>query len=586
MAEDSCATQLIHGNGKFNVQGLHNFMLTTNLSQCGLSYGVVAIMGPQSSGKSTLMNHLFYTNFREMDAFRGRSQTTKGIWIAKERGEDDTTFEKQSALFALAIADIVLINMWCHDIGREQAANKPLLKTVFQVMLRLFTPRKTTLLFVIRDKTKTPLEYLEPILREDIQKIWDSACKPQAYKNTPLSEFFNVEVTAFPSYEEKEEQFKDQVAQLRQRFFNSISPGGLAGDRRGVVPASGFSSSAQHIWKAIKENKDLDLPAHKVMVATVRCEDIANDKLCRLTSDEAWIALEETVQSKLVSGFGRKLSSILDAYFSEYDLEAIYFDEGVRNTKRQQLELKVFDFVHPAYTKLLGHLRVKALDDIKSRVQEMLNKGDGFAASVRTCTGSCMLEFDLGCADAAIKQANWDASKVREKLRRDIDGLVSSLCSAKLSELVGNYEKQLSQALMKPVETLLEAGGKDTWSSIRKLLEHETQTAASEFSTAISGFELDRATINRMVQDLGNYARNVVEKIAKQEAGKVLIRMKDGFSTVFNHEKGSIPRVWTGKEDIKTITKDARAASLRLLSVMAAIRLDKNRDNIENIIFS
>ncbi|GLT59120.1 hypothetical protein SLA2020_319570 [Shorea laevis] len=176
MADDCCATQLIHGNGKFNVQGLHSFMLTTNLSQCGLSYAVVAVMGPQSSGKSTLMNHLFYTNFREMDAFRGRSQTTKGISIAKcvrvapftiamdlegtdgrERGEDDTTFEKQSALFALAIADIVLINMWCHDIGRERAANKPLLKTVFQVMLRLFSPRKTTLLFVIRDKQRSGL---------------------------------------------------------------------------------------------------------------------------------------------------------------------------------------------------------------------------------------------------------------------------------------------------------------------------------------------------------------------------------------------------------------------------------------------
>ncbi|KAJ6696292.1 PROTEIN SEY1 [Salix koriyanagi] len=62
---------------------------------------------------------------------------------------DDTAFEKQSALFALAVSDIVLINMWCHDIGREQAANKPLLKTVFQ----------------------TPLENLEPVLREDIQKV-------------------------------------------------------------------------------------------------------------------------------------------------------------------------------------------------------------------------------------------------------------------------------------------------------------------------------------------------------------------------------------------------------------------------------
>lgn len=26
---------------------------------------------------------------------------------------------------------------WCHDIGREQAANKPLLKTVFQVLFVL-----------------------------------------------------------------------------------------------------------------------------------------------------------------------------------------------------------------------------------------------------------------------------------------------------------------------------------------------------------------------------------------------------------------------------------------------------------------
>lgn len=55
-----------------------------------------------------------------------------------------------------------------------------------------------------------------------------------------------------------------QVAQLRQRFLHSISPGGLAGDRRGVVPGSGFSFSAHQIWKVIKENKDLDLPAHKV----------------------------------------------------------------------------------------------------------------------------------------------------------------------------------------------------------------------------------------------------------------------------------------------------------------------------------
>lgn len=59
------------------------------------------------------------------------------------------------------------------------------------------------------------------------------------------------------------------MANLRQRFFHSIAPNGLAGDRRGVVPASGFSFSAQQIWEVIKENKDLDLPAHKVNFLTI-----------------------------------------------------------------------------------------------------------------------------------------------------------------------------------------------------------------------------------------------------------------------------------------------------------------------------
>ncbi|MCI26190.1 ROOT HAIR defective 3 GTP-binding family protein, partial [Trifolium medium] len=32
------------------------------------------------------------------------------------------------------------------------------------------------------------------------------------------------------------------------------------------------------------------------------------------------------------------------------------------------------------------------------------------------------------------------------------------------------------------------------------------------------------------------------------------------FSTVFNHDNDSLPRVWTGNEDIRAITRDARSA--------------------------
>lgn len=600
-SDDSCSTQLIDGDGMFNVTGVENFIKEVRLGECGLSYAVVSIMGPQSSGKSTLLNHLFGTNFREMDAYRGRSQTTKGIWLARcagiepctlvmdlegtdgrERGEDDTAFEKQSALFALAVSDIVLINMWCHDIGREQAANKPLLKTVFQVMMRLFSPRKTTLMFVIRDKTRTPLENLEPVLREDIQKIWDSVPKPHVHKETPLSEFFNVEVVALSSYEEKEEQFKEQVASLRQRFYHSIAPGGLAGDRRGVVPASGFSFSAQQIWKVIKENKDLDLPAHKVMVATVRCEEIAYEKFSSFAANEDWCQLEESVQSGPVPGFGKKLSSILDAFLSEYDAEATYFEEGVRSAKRKQLEEKLLQLIQPAFQSLLGHIRSGTLEKFKEVFDKALDGGEGFSSASRHCSEFCMALFDERCKDAVIEQANWDTNKVRDKLRRDIDAHIDSIRVAKLSELTTLYEAKLKEALSGPVEALLDGASNDTWPAIRKLLRRETEAAVSGFSDALSGFEMDEQTKDKMLVSIKNYARGVVEAKAREEAGRVLIRMKDRFSTLFSHDADSMPRVWTGKDDIRAITKVARSASLKLLSVMAVVRLDDDdNDGVE-----
>ncbi|XP_042756298.1 protein ROOT HAIR DEFECTIVE 3 isoform X1 [Lactuca sativa] len=594
-----CSTHLIEGDGTFNGEGLDNFIKEVKLAECGLSYAVVAIMGPQSSGKSTLLNNLFHTNFREMDAYRGRSQTTKGIWMARcvgiepctivmdlegtdgrERGEDDTAFEKQSALFALAVSDIVLINMWCHDIGREQAANKPLLKTVFQVMLRLFSPRKTTLMFVIRDKTRTPLENLEPVLREDIQKIWDSVPKPEAHKQTPLSDFFNVEVVALSSFEEKEEQFKEQVANLRQRFFHSIAPNGLAGDRRGVVPASGFSFSAQQIWEVIKENKDLDLPAHKVMVATVRCEEIANEKYSFFVTNEDWCDLKDAVQSHLVPGFGNKLSSMIEASLSSYDEEATYFEDGVRSAKRKQLEEKLIQLVQPTYQLMLEHIQLETLDKFKKALQDALNGGQGFAKAAWNCTESFMTLFDEQCKEVAIKQADWDSAKVRDKFSREIDSHIAEVQTAKLSELNALYESKLKVALEGPVAALLEGGGDDTWPAIRKLFHQETKTTISDFSDALSGFEMDKKANEEMVSNLENFARGIVEGKTKEEAGKALYRMKERFTSLFNHDADSMPRVWTGKEDIRAITKIARSSSLKLLSVLAASRLDVDGDKI------
>ena len=93
---------------------------------------------------------------------RERRQTTKGIWMSKNKREDssrgmaenilvmdvegtdgrergeDQDFERKSALFALATSEVLIVNIWEHQVGLYQGANMGLLKTVFEVNLQLF----------------------------------------------------------------------------------------------------------------------------------------------------------------------------------------------------------------------------------------------------------------------------------------------------------------------------------------------------------------------------------------------------------------------------------------------------------------
>jgi len=82
--------QLIDERGEFDEHACESFLHdAANAHEWNKKYAVMSIMGPQSSGKSTLMNHAFGTSFREMDELSGRRQTTKGVWMAIAEQSDD-----------------------------------------------------------------------------------------------------------------------------------------------------------------------------------------------------------------------------------------------------------------------------------------------------------------------------------------------------------------------------------------------------------------------------------------------------------------------------------------------------------------
>lgn len=55
---------------------------------------------------------------------------------------DRQSFERKTSLFSLALAEVLMINMWVHDVGRFEGANYGLLKIVFELNLQLFQSSK------------------------------------------------------------------------------------------------------------------------------------------------------------------------------------------------------------------------------------------------------------------------------------------------------------------------------------------------------------------------------------------------------------------------------------------------------------
>jgi len=195
----------------------------------------------------------------------------------------------------------------CSQVGRFNAANLPLLKTVFEVHLRLLSGEasdsKPLLLFVLRDcDGSTPVESLRETIEADLSKIWGEIRKPEAHADASLSDFFEVQcevghartansradplsffsergtnsvfltslvsrcLQSLPHFVYQKDEWAARVEEVAARFSS-----GEVFEGRGSkdVPAEGFSDYACQLWETIEKDGDLDLPTQRKMLSMV-----------------------------------------------------------------------------------------------------------------------------------------------------------------------------------------------------------------------------------------------------------------------------------------------------------------------------
>eukprot|EP01061_Rhynchopus_euleeides_P007336 TRINITY_DN16341_c0_g1_i1.p1 TRINITY_DN16341_c0_g1~~TRINITY_DN16341_c0_g1_i1.p1 ORF type:complete len:745 (+),score=365.76 TRINITY_DN16341_c0_g1_i1:37-2235(+) len=296
-------------DGDLDYKGFGNFLPENGLQGRGEDYSVLAVFGGQSSGKSTLLNRLFGTRFQEMDSTHGRGQTTQGVWMSKasesdrlvvldfegtdsaERGEDQT-FEKKLSTFALAMADILMINLFQFEIGRRNAMSVPLLEKVlqinFDIQLQLADSKasssgsKKMLLFVVRDYDgRTPVEVLSSQLIDIMESVWSKIVRPDGHEEDKLTKWFDFKVVTVPHLMMPNPELDTAVEKLREVFLQEDNSEFVFKQTDGVwrssgVPVTDLDRYSSVCWGAIKENKEINIPGEKELVARHRSTEIAH----------------------------------------------------------------------------------------------------------------------------------------------------------------------------------------------------------------------------------------------------------------------------------------------------------------------
>ncbi|KAH7873308.1 root hair defective 3 GTP-binding protein [Lentinula edodes] len=574
-----------------------------DLRDAGFNYNIVAVFGSQSTGKSTLLNRLFGTTFDVMDETK-RQQTTKGIWMCRgkdmnimvmdvegtdgrERGEDQD-FERKSALFSLASSEVLIINLWEHQVGLYQGANMGLLKTVFEVNLGLFGGKKaqdgtngrTLLLFVIRDHIgTTPLANLQATLTADLQRIWDSLSKPDELKDRQLTDYFDLDFTALPHKILATDQFELETRNLRGRFVDKTKSDYLFKSiYHKRIPADGVAFYMENIWEQVQSNKDLDLPTQQELLAQFRCDEISAVALTEF-NEQAKPQKRPIEAGKVVEGLGAMMRSWRTVALERYDRDASRYHQGVYKRKRADLIVSLDATLSPLFLGQLKNLHKACLGAFKKDILEGM-KGEeyNFADVVSKAKAKCDNRFTTGARESVVDDSEegkteWNWEEELELLREEVQSVADQCRKDETKKMVNTIERNFKKQISEPIELALNKGSPNMWDEVLKAFRQTLDKAESTYLIKATSFNCTEEENTYSLAALRRRAWQALRsKIDEQTADSVFVgRLRAHFEERFRYDEQGVPRVWKPEDDIDGVYRKAKEQTLELIPLYSKI---------------
>lgn len=593
--------QIITEDGRV-VDNLEDHIKRIGVPEIGLDYHMTSIIGCQSSGKSTLLNLLFGTKFETMDEKRGRQQTTKGIHAAiavdkpllvfdvegcdsRERGDADALFERKSSLFALALSEVMIVNMWESDIGRYNAANLPMLKTVFEVNVQLFQAQvdsKTTLLFLIRDYTTDNFEALTKNIYNDMNNIWKEINLPPEYKNGQIGDFFDFKFFAIHHMKIQRDIFDKDVEELKGWFLSPEDPNYLFKDKSHKnVPGDGLAQYITQLWDTIYENKELNIPSQRSMLSHFKCEENVKMLMSDLTEQLNETLSQPLKRKEIINNFKDICEGPVDNAFKVYKENTWRYIPDVVEDQRKEMQNQINDFLFPFFTKNVNLMTVKYFDEYCNYTTKL---GEHFALKghweedVNKHIDETLAQIDNKVNEMKFPpfENTW---KYDQKL---IKTQMVDFMNARKKNLIEDTHQTTTNSVLHTftdeANEILKDANEQMWVRLRSLMSKKTVECENKIKSILSTNAPNDQVDNNINKSFEDQALILV----KESAQYILLKMKTAFDRRFKYDNGR-PRVWTKDDDVNQIFESSRKAGEDVLRLFQFCHLlDPNKKPIKN----
>lgn len=560
----------------------------------GLDYHTVAIIGSQSTGKSTLLNLLFDTSFDVLDVSKGRFQTTKGINLSvsvkdkfvivdiegtdsQTRGEDGAAFEHMSALFALAVSDVLMVNMWTSEIGRYKAASVGLLKTIFEVNLKLFTEQgRKKILFLLRDfnASSNNLPALKKQIGTTMAEIWSAIAKPPSHSMLNVLDCFEFEFFTFAPRDFKEDEFKQDVGVLQSRFTAEDESGYLFSNLRTDIPFDGLDTYYREIWTLIKSEKDLNIPSQKEMLANLRCNEI---------KQEVFQIFKETLRDlRLKSGktLIPNLSSVSNSYLESsllvYDDKASSYHHEVYSQVRVELRAMEVAEVKDIFEAQVKLLKNDCIGKFRTEMGSVIEKGKptvDLISKAGEARDRTVQRFQEVVESSVLEGSGWDAEMALEELHDSLREWLRTEISKQRSLLEDVVKKTLSGDFTGKVNKIIDSALDDSmWSSLYSLQVASLQPLEPYVLSVIAGLGDSEEEQGAFLATLRTRCLEVIKSKVSKHNSNLVDSMTKRFNRWFLKDEQDVPRSWE-KTNVEEIYRASRDRALQVLEVFRWFKL-------------